>query len=175
MLDFEFSVLNFLYGLHTPLLDSIMVFITRLGDAGILWIVSGLVMLLIPKYRRAGVCVMIALVMDFVIANLVLKPLVARIRPYEYVDFVNLIIAEPKDFSFPSGHSFASFASSVSVFLYHKKSGAVLIAFAFLIAFSRIYLYVHFPSDVIAGAFMGTAVAFIAREITDKIFRKSLL
>lgn len=175
MLDIEFSVLNFLYELHTPLLDSIMVFITHLGDAGILWIVLGLVMLLFPKYRRAGVCVLIALAMDFIIANLILKPLVARIRPYEYVDFVNLLIAEPRDFSFPSGHSFASFASSVSVFLYHKKAGAVLIVLAFLIAFSRMYLYVHFPSDVIAGAFMGIAVAFIARAITDKLFRKSLL
>ncbi len=174
MLDFEFSVLNFLYSLHNSALDSIMVFITHLGDAGILWIAMGLVMLFIPKYRKAGVCVLLALVLDFIVANLTLKPLVARIRPYEYVDFVELLIHKPSDFSFPSGHSFAAFASAMSVYLYHKKEGMALLVLASLIAFSRLYLYVHFPSDVICGILLGIAIAFIARVITDRFFCKSL-
>ncbi len=174
MPELEFSVLNFIYSLHTPELDSIMVFITHLGDAGLIWIAIGFFMLFLPKYRKAGICVLIALVLDFIIANLTLKPLVARIRPYEYCEFVELLIPKPSDFSFPSGHSFAAFAAATSVYIYHKRVGGVLLVLASLIAFSRLYLYVHFPSDVICGVIFGISVSFISREIINK-YAESLL
>ena len=111
----------------------------------------------------------LALLLMLIIGNLTLKPLVARIRPYEFAHHVRLIIDTPTDFSFPSGHTFASFASAVSIFLFHKKEGFIALTLAALIAFSRLYLYVHFPTDILAGIILGIIVAFISRAIT-KLF-----
>lgn len=162
VLDIEFFILDFIYNLHTPFMDKLWVFITHLGDKGLLWILMGLIMCFTKKYRRAGTTVLLALLLDFLIANLTLKPLVARIRPYEYVEGIKLLIDKPMDFSFPSGHSFAAFAAANSVFLFHKKEGICLLVLASLIAFSRLYLYVHFPTDVICGVIFGIAVSFFA-------------
>lgn len=168
-MDFEFSVLNFLHSMHNPILDSIMVFITHLGDKGILWIVLGIIMIFTKKYRRAGFTVILALLMMLVIGNITLKPLIARVRPYEYVDNITLLINTPTDYSFPSGHTFASFASAASLFFFHKKEGVFALVIASFISFSRLYLYVHFPTDVLFGIILGIGVAFISRNIVSKI------
>lgn len=164
----ELSVLNFLNNLHTPLLDSIFVFITHLGDKGLLWIMLGLVLVFIPKYKKAGYCVLLALLINLIICNITLKPLFARIRPYEYVDGLKLLIEKPHDFSFPSGHSAASFAASMALYLNFKKTGIPFLVIAFLIAFSRLYLHVHFPSDVICGILLGIASAFVSCKLVSK-------
>lgn len=168
VLDIEFSILDFIYSLHTPFMDKLWVFITHLGDKGLLWIFLGLVMCFTKKYRRAGATMLLALLLDLVIANLTLKPVIARIRPFEYVDGIKLLVDAPSDFSFPSGHSFAAFAAANSLFLFHKKEGICLLMLASLIAFSRIYIYVHFPTDVICGIIFGIAVSFLAKRAIDK-------
>lgn len=167
-LDIEFSILDFIYSLHTPFMDKLWVFITHLGDKGLLWIFLGLVMCFTKKYRRAGATMLLALLLDFVIANLTLKPIFARIRPFEYVDGIKLLVDKPLDFSFPSGHSFASFAAADSVFLFHKKEGICLFILASFIAFSRLYLYVHFPTDVICGVVFGIGVSHLAKFVINK-------
>ena len=168
-MNFEFEILDFIYNIHNPVLDACMRFVTCLGDGGIMWIILGLVMCFIKKYRRAGATVLLALLMMLVIGNVTLKPLIARIRPYEFADHVSLIIAAPDDFSFPSGHTFASFASAVSIFMFHKKEGCISLILASVIAFSRLYLYVHYPTDILAGIVLGIAVAFISRAITSRV------
>ena len=104
----------------------------------------------------------IALILDLILCNLVLKPLAARPRPCWIDEQVKLLVAAPKDYSFPSGHSAASFAAAVSIFVMHKKEGA-----AALIAFSRLYLFVHFPTDVLAGIAVGFICAFLAAKIQN--------
>ncbi len=99
----EIEVLDALQNIHTPWLDKIMVAITSLGNAGILWIVMAAVLLIIPKTRKAGLCMAIALILDLLITNCLLKNLVARTRPYDVANFTDLIVKKPKDYSFPSG------------------------------------------------------------------------
>lgn len=94
----EIEVLDALQNIHTPWLDKIMVAITSLGNAGILWIVMAAVLLIIPKTRKAGLCMTIALILDLLITNCLLKNLVARTRPYDVADFTDLIVKKPKLF-----------------------------------------------------------------------------
>ncbi len=168
ILETELIILNFLQLLRCSFLDSIFVFITHLGDKGMLWIFIGLCLCLTPKYKRAGFCVLIALLINFIICNITLKPLIARTRPYEYVEGIKLLINKPNDFSFPSGHSSSSFAAAFSVWLYKKKWGRMTIVIASFIAFSRLYLYVHFPTDVVFGIMIGVFSSFIARYLISK-------
>jgi len=167
--DAELEILNFFHGLHNPVTDKIFVFITHLGDAGIMWIIIGLVMCFIPKYRKSGITMLLALLLMLIIGNLTIKPIVARVRPYEFMDHVKLLIEKPSDFSFPSGHTFSSFAAAYSVFLYRRKMGGIFLGIAFLIAFSRLYLCVHFPSDVLCGVIFGVCIAYCSRYILSKI------
>ena len=111
---------------------------------------------------------LIALLISFVICNITLKPLFSRIRPYEYVEGIKLLINKPDDFSFPSGHSSSSFAAALSLWFYNKKWGRVCIVTASVIAFSRLYLHVHFPSDVIFGIMIGVMSSYIARRLISK-------
>ena len=110
-MNIELSILDWIQTLHTPFLDKIMVFITRLGDAGIIWIMLSIVLLLIPKTRKSGAVMVVALVVDVLLCNIVLKNLVARTRPYDVNTGVHLLVAKLHDYSFPSGHTAASFAS----------------------------------------------------------------
>ena len=158
----EIQILNWLQSLHTPILDKIMQLITHLGDMGIIWIILTIVMILIPKTRKSGVIMATALIVDVILCNVILKNLIARVRPYDVNTAVQVLVAKPKDFSFPSGHTAASFASVTALYLAGEKKlwkGACVLAV--LIAFSRLYLFVHFPSDVLFGLLSGIAVALI--------------
>ena len=156
--------------IHTPWLDKIMVAITSLGNAGILWIVMAAVLLIIPRTRKVGICMAIALVLDLLMTNCLLKNLVARTRPYDVANFTDLIVKKPKDYSFPSGHTAASFAAVTALFMSRKKLlGAISCVIAILIAFSRMYLYVHFPTDIIGGIVVGVAAGVAAGFILRAI------
>ncbi len=168
ILETELSILNIIHSISCSFLDYIFVFITHLGDKGMLWILLGLCLCFSKRYRNAGLCMLLALLINFVICNLSLKPLVARIRPYEYVSDINLLINTPSDFSFPSGHSSSSFAAAFGLWLNNRKWGRVCLVIAGMIAFSRLYLFVHFPSDVLAGIILGIFSGFMAYKILIK-------
>ena len=161
-MNIELSILDWIQTLHTPLLDKIMVFITRLGDAGIIWIVLSIVLLLIPKTRKSGAVMVAALVVDVVLCNIVLKNLVARTRPYDVNTGVHLLVAKLHDYSFPSGHTAASFASVTALYLAgEKKLWKFALVLACLIAISRLYLYVHYPTDVLGGILFGVISGYL--------------
>ena len=165
----EIQILNWLQGLHTPILDKLMCLITHLGDAGIIWILMTIVMLLIPKTRKSGVVMAAALVVDVLLCNVVLKNLVARVRPYDVNTAVQVLVSKPKDFSFPSGHTAASFASVAALYLAgEKKLWKVALVLAILIAFSRMYLYVHYPTDILGGIIFGILSAWIGYQCSKK-------
>ena len=106
------------------------------------------------------------------IGKLTLKPLVARPRPYSYFPDMTLLVPALSDYSFPSGHSFASFAASTALFLHHRAPGIAAYALAVVIAFSRLYLYVHFPTDVLAGILLGILCGWLASKIVDRLWRR---
>lgn len=161
-MNIELSILDWLQTLHTPFLDKIMVFITRLGDAGIIWIVLSIVLLLIPKTRKSGTVMVAALVVDVLLCNIVLKNLVARTRPYDVNTGVHLLVAKLHDYSFPSGHTVASFASVTALYLAgEKKLWKFALVLACLIAISRLYLYVHYPTDVLGGILFGVISGYL--------------
>lgn len=169
----ELRILDFLQTIHTPLLDKILAFITSLGNAGIIWIVLAAVLLILPKTRKTGIIVAAALLMDLVLCNLILKNLVARVRPYDINTAIAILIKKPLDFSFPSGHTAASFAAMTALFLAKmKKAWIAALILAVLIAFSRLYFYVHYPTDVLGGAVVGILSGIIGYAIVEKIDKR---
>ena len=114
----------------------------------------------------------IGLLLCLVLGNGIIKPIVSRIRPYDINNSVEILIRKPKDLSFPSGHTLAAFTSAVIILLYNKKLGVFAIVFAVLIAFSRIYFYIHFPTDVLAGIIFGCIFAFLSKKIYEYINNK---
>lgn len=159
----EFAILDFLQTLHQPALDSFLVFITTLGNKGAVWIAIGILLLCSKKYRRGGILVLFSLALCLLLGNALLKNLVERPRPCWIRDTVPLLIHMPRDYSFPSGHSMSAFAAATALLFTDKRFGAAALVLAVLIAFSRLYLYVHWPTDVLAGALLGIGVAFFAR------------
>ena len=150
-----------------------MVAITKLGDAGIVWIILTVILLLLPKTRKSGVYMAVALIADLIICNVILKPIVARIRPYSINQTVHLLVTPLKDYSFPSGHTAASFASvSALYFAGRKRMAAGTLIVSVLIAFSRMYLYVHYPTDVLGGLIIGLLCGWIADMIIQKVMEK---
>lgn len=169
----ELRFLDFLQTIHTPLLDKILAFITSLGNAGIIWIVLAVVLLILPKTRRTGIIVAAALLMDLILCNLILKNLVARVRPYDVNTAIAILIKKPLDFSFPSGHTAASFAAMTALFLAKmKKAWIAALVLAVLIAFSRLYFYVHYPTDVLGGAIVGILSGIIGYAIVEKLDKR---
>ncbi len=145
--------------------------ITHLGDAGIFWIVLTIVLLCFRQTRRAGIYSACALIGSLIVNNLILKNIVGRIRPYEVVEGLQCIVAPAHDASFPSGHTGASFASAVAIYRQIPKKFAVLfIVLAALIAFSRLYVGIHYPTDVLGGLVTGIGIGLIVNFIGDKVF-----
>ena len=171
---FDLPLLDFIAEhLSCPFLDAVMPPVTHLADAGILWILLAAALLFFPKYRKAGLTMAVALILGLVVCNITLKPLLARIRPYDYQleqfrKTIPLLIAAPHDYSFPSGHTLASFEAATALLLYHKKAGLAALLLAVLIAFSRLYLYVHYPTDVLASILLGIGFAFLAKFLVQK-------
>lgn len=150
--------------------------ITLFGDGGIFWIAVAVVLLIFPKTRKTGIGMGIALVMGVIVCNITLKPLVGRVRPYDFQESLGvtipLLTERMHDFSFPSGHTIASFEASVVIFRNYKKAGIAAIILACLIAFSRLYLYVHYPTDVIFSIVVGTIFAIIGDHLAGKVMTK---
>lgn len=156
MNDFELNILNWMQNtLRTPFGDAVMAGITHLGDKGAVWVLLAAALLMRGKTRRQGAAVAAALLFSLLACNLTLKPLAARIRPYDINTAVQLLVAKPQDYSFPSGHTAASFAAVGALYFSRWRCWWAAAVLAALIAFSRLYLYVHFPTDVIAGAVLG--------------------
>ena len=141
-----------------------MLFVSSLGNFGAIWIALAALLLIIERYRQSGLAVSIALLIDFVAVNLIIKPLVGRERPCDVTVPEDMLLACLSDHSFPSGHTAAAFAAAFALFLCHKRAGSAALILAVLMGFSRLYLFVHFPSDVIAGALLGLSFGLIGHK-----------
>ncbi|MBQ7872970.1 MAG: phosphatase PAP2 family protein [Clostridia bacterium] len=170
----DFNILFWIQNLiRNDVFDVIIPFYTSLGEDGIIWIAFGLILLIPKKYRKTGVMVLAALLVMLVVNNIVLKNLIARPRPcWTYPEMVQLV-HNPSSYSFPSGHTTSAFAVAFTVFSQHKKLGKVIIVMAAIMAFTRLYVFVHFPTDIYGGILVAAAittfVCFMEKKISPRI------
>lgn len=170
----DFNILFWIQNLiRNDVFDVIIPFYTSLGEDGIIWIAFGLILLIPKKYRKTGIMVLAALLVMLVVNNIVLKNLIARPRPcWTYPEMVQLV-HNPSSYSFPSGHTTSAFAVAFTVFSQHKKLGKVIIVMAAIMAFTRLYVFVHFPTDIYGGILVAAAittfVCFMEKKISPKI------
>ncbi len=175
---FEIGILDFIQStFKCSFLDVFMPFITAFGEHGIFFIALAVVLLIPKKTRKTGLCIGAALLMGFIVGNLTLKPLLDRMRPYDFneaFDKTGMLVEALSDKSFPSGHTLASFEACVVLFLTQKRYiGIPALVFCSLIALSRLYLYVHFPTDVLVGALLGTLFAVLGTKLVYFAFEKA--
>ena len=166
----ELQLLDMIQKLRSPVGDALMCFFSSLGNAGIIWIIAAVILLAFPKTRRSGMILAVALVADVILCNGILKNLFARVRPCDVNTTIQLLIPHPKDFSFPSGHTAASFTAVTALFFAgEKKLWKPALALAVVIAFSRMYLYVHYPTDILGGILVGVCCGYIGWWSCNKL------
>ena len=154
--------------LRGGVLDPVMTVLSLMGNGGAVWIETAVLLLFFRKTRRAGVA-MLALAAGYVIGNLCIKELVMRPRPFVTHSDLTALLDPGDPWSFPSGHALSSFAAATALWCFHKKTGVLALVLAALIAFSRLYASVHYPTDVLAGMLIGIALAHAAAFLTDRI------
>lgn len=161
--------------LWNPVLDVIMTVITTLGDGGIIWIACAICLLISKKYRKVGIMVSVGLIFSLIFTDAVFKPIFHRVRPFNFDGWPSEfifpeLVSKPSSLSFPSGHTSSSFAAAIPMLLGCKKRiGIPAIILAFLIAVSRIYVHVHYPTDVIFGVVFGAVYGIAAYFVVIKL------
>jgi undecaprenyl-diphosphatase len=169
----EIDFLDFIREHFTsPLMDCIMKAITLLGNGGLFFIIIAAAFIIVKKTRPLGLTLALALIFESLTVNVVLKPLMGRQRPYVFNESAQIIIPVLNDYSFPSGHAALAFAFAFSLLAVGKKPFWAGVVFACVMGFTRLYLYVHYPTDVLAGAIIGSLCGYLAYYIVDKKFFK---
>lgn len=164
---FDLPMLDWIQAhLGCDFLDAVMPIVTLLGEGGIFWIACAIALMIIPSQRKAGFSMGAALLLGVIVCNITLKPIIARIRPYDFQEeylntTIQLLINAQHDYSFPSGHTIASFEACTVLMLHNRKLGIPATIIAVLVAFSRLYLYVHYPTDVFTSVLLGFAFAWL--------------
>lgn len=182
-LNFDLKIFEWIQTVQGTFLDKIMIAITTLGEGGIIFILLALALICTKKYRKAGVAVLVALVVMEIGNNLILKEIFARPRPFNLAEADPVkyawwaeayrfpgLVSEPSSYSFPSGHTSSAFAAAIAVLWYDRKIGIPTTVFAFIMGFTRIYVQVHYPTDVIFGALFGVVYALIGVLIMKALY-----
>ena len=168
--QFEIKILDFIQQTFScKFLDYFFIGITTLSNKGIFWILLAVVLLCFKKTRKTGVCLTVVLILGEIFGNQILKHIFSRPRPYTVNPEANVIIEKLSSFSFPSGHSRCAVECAVVIFANNKKWGTAAIILAVLTCISRLYLYMHFPTDVLGGALLGVIDGLLAIFIVKKI------
>lgn len=170
--DWELDLLHWFQSIHNSFLDWIVPKITMLGNGGWFWIVVTLLLLILPFNRKMGVQATISLILTVIVCNVILKPWVMRCRPCWLEPEYLYLVSSPSDYSFPSGHSNASFAVATAIFTRNKKLGIPALVLAALIAISRLYVFVHWPTDVLVGSLIGICGGITSFFIVNFIYKK---
>ncbi len=165
----EGSILLFIQdSLRCGLLTQFFVFVTKLGNAGFVWVTMSLILLLVPKTRNVGAMGILALMFSLLVNNLLLKNIVERSRPFDVIEALTPLVERPRDFSFPSGHTASSFAAAGVFFRRLPKwLGVPALLLAVLMGLSRLYVGVHYPTDVLVGLLSGLVLSVAAEKMVD--------
>lgn len=171
-MEFEFVFLDWLQRLTHPVMDGLAVFFNWAGMHGELWILFGVVLLVRRPTRKAGLAMLLALAFYLVAGDMILKPLFARPRPCDLRPLAEMLVERPGGHSFPSGHTSSAFAAAGALFFQDRRLGIPALVLAGFIGFTRLYLYVHFPTDVLAGVVLGLALGAAASAVVNALERK---
>ena len=166
-MPFEFAFLDWLYQFRNPVMNTISIFFDYAGAHGEIWIAFTLLLLLFRRTRRAGFAMAVALVLYMATGHFFLKPLFARPRPCDVNTAITILVKRPHGHSFPSGHTASAFAAAFALWLQNRKLGVPALVLAAFIAFTRLYLYVHFPTDVLGGLVLGIALGAAASAFAN--------
>ncbi len=147
----------------------IMPLVTMTGNFGILWFLAAGALFFTKQHRTVAYATFWSLFFSALFGNLIVKNLVKRRRPYDVAPGINTIISHPADYSFPSGHTSSSFAAATAIFMFLPTIGIIAFVAAIMISFSRLYLCVHFLSDVLIGVFLGTAIGIAVHFVLNMI------
>ena len=172
-MPFEFAFLDWLYQFRNPVMNTISIFFDYAGAHGEIWIAFTLLLLLFRRTRKAGFAMAVALVLYMAAGHFFLKPLFARPRPCDVNTAITILVKRPHGHSFPSGHTASAFAAAFALWLQNRKLGVPALVLAAFIAFTRLYLYVHFPTDVLGGLVLGLALGFFASWLVDSLANNS--
>ncbi|NBJ89212.1 phosphatase PAP2 family protein [Acutalibacter sp. 1XD8-36] len=176
MNPFDSAVMTFVQsGFHNPITDAVFPAVTYLGESGIFWILLSLLIIALGRkngWRTTGCLMLAAMLLGLLLGEIALKNIICRPRPFQEMPEISLLIPPPSGYSFPSGHSCASFAAATIIFLKDKRPGAAALALAALIAFSRVFLFVHYPTDVLAGSLLGVLCALAAAYGHRRLFQR---
>lgn len=156
----ELAILDFIQTLRNPFFDKFFGGLTTLGNYGEVWIITILLFMIKKETRKLAMFALIALLMEVIVVEEILKPVFIRERPF-VVNPIPLIIKDPSGYSFPSGHAASAFAVTFFLFLNNVRYKYTLLILAGLMAFSRLYVYVHYPTDVLAGILIGIIIAVL--------------
>lgn len=170
-MEWEFDILYWFQDMHGPLLDKLGLAFTMLAEKGIAWILVSLFLLIFVKDKRVGLTCWLSLTLSFLLCNILLKNIVQRDRPCWIDTSIPLLVEIPDDFSFPSGHTSFSFAAATAIVQYYKGWGMVALAAATLTGLSRLYLFVHFPTDVMVGAGVGVISGLLSGLLVRDFYR----
>ena len=173
--NIDLRLLNWIHEhLACSFLDFLMPKITFLGNGGLIWIAAAIIMIFFKKYRKIGIMIGTGLSAGVIIGNILLKNLIARERPCWINETVQMLISTPQDYSFPSGHTLSSFVAATIIMHSDRRMGIAAYVFASIIAFSRLYLYVHFPTDILAGALLGIIIGLIVCKFFNILSHNNL-
>ncbi len=169
----DYAILDWINGnLRSPFMDKLMVFFTHLGDSGLIWVIICALLLISKKTRYVGFVALFSLLLSHISVNFILKDLFHRARPFAAFPDMELLIGKLESYSFPSGHTAASFAFAFVFGKYFNNKYSILTyILAILISFSRLYLYVHFASDVFFGFIIGNLCSVLAILLFDQYKR----
>ena len=167
----DFGILYAIQAMRSPALDQIMLVITKLmGSIGQIWLLVAIGLIIFKKTRKVGICVLISYILVLLVGHVCLKDLIARSRPCHIDETIKLLVERPTSYSCPSTHTAWAFAAATSIYLYFKRAGIVTFVIAAIMGFSRMYMFVHFPTDVVFGIILGVVLGIVSKIILDKIY-----
>lgn len=169
----DIRIIFWIQSLRNPFLDFFFKHYTALGDHAEIWFAIIFVLACFKRTRRAAYIALIALALEGILVSLIMKPIIMRPRPFITFPEVELLIPTPRGSSFPSGHAASSIAVAFVLYFNKVKFRKVIMVLALLMAFSRVYLFVHYPSDVLFGFFTGVGIAMLLRNYQDEIVLKT--
>lgn len=169
----DMEILKFIHGTSNAFLNNAMRHITLLGNGGMIWIIIAILLLLSKKYRRVGILAALSLLLVTIFGEGIIKHIVQRPRPFTELRYMKILITKPSSYSFPSGHASSSFAVAYVIGKKIKPLRLPVYILAILIAYSRLYLFVHYPTDVLCGIILGTLTGILILFFDKKMFPAS--